>query len=147
MKIENILSQLIEGIKCIRTYGLIPNDLDPDNIMIQNDDNEIKVKIFNFSLIKIINPHEGNYKSIQSVYYNSSDLVFKLKNNIKIGVWNLGIISHYLSNSLNFVLDSTETITVGNINNTPVKINNLNISTTQIIKEKKKINIINPFIN
>ena len=147
MKIENILSQLIEGIKYIRTYGLIPNDLDPDNIMIQNDDNEIKVKIFNFSLIKIINPHEGNYKSIQSVYYNSSDLVFKLKNNIKIGVWNLGIISHYLSNSLNFVLDSTQTITVENINNSPVKINHLKISTSQIIKEKKKINIINPFIN
>ena len=147
MKIENILSQLIEGIKCIRTYGLIPNDLNPDNIMIQKEDNELKVKIINFNLIKIINPHEGNYKAIQSVYYNSSDLVFKLKNNIKIGVWNLGIISHYLSNSLNFVLDSTQTITVEHIDNTPVKINNLNISTSQIIKEKKKINIINPFIN
>ena len=147
IKIENILSQLIEGIKYIRSYGLIPNDLNPENIMIQKENNEIKVRIINFNLIKIINPHEGNFKSIQNVYNNSSDFVFKLKNNIKIGVWNLGIISHYLSNSLNFVLDSTETITVGNINNTPVKINNLNISTTQIIKEKKKINIINPFIN
>ena len=147
IKIENILSQLIEGIKYIRSYGLIPNDLNPENIMIQKENNEIKVRIISFNLIKIINPHEGNFKSIQNVYNNSSDFVFKLKNNIKIGVWNLGIISHYLSNSLNFVLDSTETITVGNINNTPVKINNLNISTTQIIKEKKKINIINPFIN
>ena len=147
IKIENILSQLIEGIKYIRSYGLIPNDLNPENIMIQKENNEIKVRIISFNLIKIINPHEGNFKSIQNVYNNSSDFVFKLKNNIKICVWNLGIISHYLSNSLNFVLDSTETITVGNINNTPVKINNLNISTTQIIKEKKKINIINPFIN
>ena len=48
---------------------------------------------------------------------------------------------------MNFVLDSTQTITVEHIDNTPVKINNLNISTSQIIKEKKKINIINPFIN
>ena len=45
--------------------------------MIEKENNEIKVKILNFHLTKITNPHEGNYKSIQFSFYNSSDLVFK----------------------------------------------------------------------
>ena len=147
--IENIISQLIKGVKCIHSYGFVPKDLNPENIMIEKDNNEIKVKILNFHLIKITNPHEGNYKSIQFSFYNSSDLVFKLKNNIKIGVWNLGIISHYLSQSLDFVLEKTQTLTCERIirndfQSTPIKINNSN---NLITEEKKKIHIINPFVN
>ena len=64
--IKCLMKQLLEGIKAMHTIGIFHRDLKPDNIMLDNKDSLLVIKIMDFGLSKIMGPQERTQRVGQS---------------------------------------------------------------------------------
>ena len=91
----SIIKQLSEGIYTLRKFGIIHRDLKLENIGVV-DKNNIKVKLFDFGLSKIIGNNEKTNESYGSFFYFPPEVLNNQSYNYKIDIWPFGIIIYYL---------------------------------------------------
>ena len=95
-KAANIILQIANGIKYLHKFGIIHRDLKPDNIMITQIDSEIKVKIMDFGLSKIVSKEEKLIEGFGTLYYAAPEIIQNMPYNKEIDVWSLGVILFYM---------------------------------------------------
>ena len=93
-KIANIVLQIANGLKYLHKFGIIHRDLKPDNIMIEQNNNE--VKIMDFGLSKIASKEEKLNEGFGTLYYAAPELIQNNPYNKEVDVWSLGVILYYM---------------------------------------------------
>ena len=90
-----IIMQISQGIYTLRKFGIIHRDLKLENIGII-DKNQIKIKLFDFGLSKIIGNHEKTNESYGSFFYCPPEVLNNQSYDYKVDIWPFGIIIYYL---------------------------------------------------
>ena len=93
-KIANIVLQIANGIKYLHKFGIIHRDLKPDNIMITQNNSE--VKIMDFGLSKIASKEEKLVEGFGTLYYAAPEIIQNMPYNKEVDVWSLGVILYYM---------------------------------------------------
>ena len=93
-KIANIVLQIANGIKYLHKFGIIHRDLKPDNIMITQNNSE--VKIMDFGLSKIASKEEKLIEGFGTLYYAAPEIIQNMPYNKEVDVWSLGVILYYM---------------------------------------------------
>jgi len=97
---QNLIRQIISGVKYLHLIGIIHRDLKPDNIMvIEKNPNEVVVKIIDFSLSMIMSQTEMVNEGVGTIYYASPEVLVREPYNFKVDIWSIGIIMYYLLSS------------------------------------------------
>jgi dual specificity protein kinase YAK1 len=81
------------GLKYIHSLNIIHCDLKPENIMITQESN--KVKIIDLGSAKY-EKNPNKYFYIQSRYYRAPEVIFEFKYKCQIDIWSLGCIIYEL---------------------------------------------------
>lgn len=86
-----IANQLINGLSFIHNY-IVHCDLKPENIIIDNNKN---IKIIDFGssyFIDELDKFNNRIPYVQSRYYRSPEILYKIKFDTKVDIWSLGCI-------------------------------------------------------
>lgn len=93
--VKSFAKQIATGLEFIHSFNIIHMDLKPENILVKNK--QLKI----IDLGSSIKERENMFKSyVQSRYYRSPDVVFKLQTTTKIDIWSYGCIIYELSTSI-----------------------------------------------
>ena len=89
---KSFAKQIASGLEFIHENDIIHADLKPENILVKN--NHLKIIDLGSALTEEQELHKDY---IQSRYYRSPDVVFKLKTTRKIDIWSYGCILYELT--------------------------------------------------
>lgn len=92
-KVDGYLSQIIEGIQYLHSFGLVHRDIKPDNLLISENN---VVKIIDFGLSKIILFSEEINENYGSLLFTAPEILLNEHYNTKVDVWSIGVIAFYL---------------------------------------------------
>lgn len=91
-----IIRDIFEGLNFLRSTRpkIIHGDLKPENILFKKRDS-FNIVICDFGLSDILHGNRVNYKFlIQSRYYRSPDIIYKIPFDEKIDIWSAGCIAY-----------------------------------------------------
>jgi serine/threonine protein kinase len=95
-----ITKQILQAVKILNKYNIIHADIKPENILINPNNNQIKLIDWGISII--CNKSCETYMSckkelpLQSMYYRSPEIFSISKFNNKIDIWSIGCIFYEL---------------------------------------------------
>ena len=93
--VKSFSRQIANGLNALHNLNIIHMDLKPENIMVR--DKHLKIIDLGSSMVLEDDKDKPLYKSyIQSRYYRSPEVVFKLPITTKIDVWSFGCIVYEL---------------------------------------------------
>ena len=93
-KVDCYLSQIIEGIQYLHSFGIVHRDIKPDNLLITENN---VVKIIDFGLSKIILFSEEINENYGSLLFTAPEILLNEHYNTKVDVWSIGIIAFSFS--------------------------------------------------
>jgi serine/threonine protein kinase len=95
--VKDISIKIIEGLYEIHKYGILHRDLKLENILVDdNDTNDLKIKLIDFGLSKVILKNKNTSESYGTFLYSAPEVLLSIPYNLNIDLWSLGIIIFYL---------------------------------------------------
>ena len=93
---KEISTQIIEGIYEIHKYGILHRDLKLENILIDERDSKLKIKLIDFGLSKVVLENKNTNECYGTFLYSAPEVLLNIPYNLNIDLWSLGIIIFYL---------------------------------------------------
>lgn len=94
-EVKIIIHQLVDIVKYLHTYGIVHRDLKLDNIMIEDEDEGISIKLMDFGISRVIGNEEFLIENIGTLEYTAPEM-FGNKYNKQIDIWSIGVIAYFL---------------------------------------------------
>ena len=96
LTVKEISTQIIEGIYEIHKYGILHRDLKLENILIDERDSKLKIKLIDFGLSKVVLENKNTNECYGTFLYSAPEVLLNIPYNLNIDLWSLGIIIFYL---------------------------------------------------
>ena len=93
---KEISSQIIEGIYELHKYGILHRDLKLENILIDDRNSKLNIKLIDFGLSKVVLENKNTNECYGTFLYSAPEVLLNIPYNLNIDLWSLGIIIFYL---------------------------------------------------
>ena len=87
----NICKQMVEAIRYVHSVGVAHRDLKPENFLFADTSAEPPLKLIDFGLSKIVQPHEVLSEPCGTLHYVAPE-VLRGAYNVKADMWAVGVI-------------------------------------------------------
>lgn len=95
--IYRIVSNIIQGISCLHTLGIVHRDIKLENILLcTTNKSNIQAKVIDFGLSTILGYYEFSNESLGTEKYMSPEMIGGSIYNHKQDIWSLGIVIYVL---------------------------------------------------
>jgi serine/threonine protein kinase len=100
---DTVFSQILQGLHCLHSNGVLHRDIKPQNILIQDYDGNVQIKICDFGLSKV-HVISNNTPKVCSLIYRAPELILNYKKyTFSIDIWAFGCVMYeYLCKSVLF---------------------------------------------
>ena len=97
--IKKIILPLAQALQYLNKFGVVHRDIKPDNILVEKKDEELKVRLSDFGLAKILSKNETSNECCGSVPFCAPELLKRQNYGVSVDVWSLGMLIFYLLSS------------------------------------------------
>ena len=91
-----IIYQVASGLKYLHEFGIIHRDIKPDNILMDSSDVEVKAKIADFGLSKILSPRENTSEGFGTIVFIAPEILLRKPYNNSVDIWSLGVMTYFI---------------------------------------------------
>lgn len=95
--IKHILVQLLQGLDYLHSKCVVHRDIKPQNILFQNEDGVLKVKIIDLGLAVRESPQKPLYNAAGTNMYLAPEIISTQYTN-KVDIWSVGIVALLMCN-------------------------------------------------
>ncbi|KAL3527998.1 hypothetical protein ACH5RR_012654 [Cinchona calisaya] len=95
---KRFMQQLAAGLLVLHSHLIIHRDLKPENILLSSSGNDPVLKIADFGLSRILQPHEFSETVCGSPLYMAPEILQFQRYNEKVDMWSIGAILFELLN-------------------------------------------------
>jgi len=93
---NNIVRNIAAAISYMQKYGIVHRDLKPENILLTENSENMKLKVADFGVAKIMGPNETCKVTIGTLGYIAPEVLCLKSYDKSVDIWSLGIISYLL---------------------------------------------------
>ena len=131
--------QLGNGINYLHNLGIIHRDINPNNIIVNDVNDKIYLKIIDLSSSKTIGKEDNVDEMTGNFLYSAPEIIKRIHYDYKVDVWSIGVTLFYiLSRNYPFESEKNKLGYLGEIIR-----NNFQINFNQNYWENRSIEVIN----